>query len=133
MKSIKLDSEPMQPKVTIEPDKGYILVEPVAGGDIWDLFECFGKAFQVPDYPDANSIWVIPDGPLTLNYDDLYRIREMLLKNYPENAKPNRKVAIVVQTGLLTAMANEYIRIVEDLPIEFQVFPDLPTAEQWII
>ena len=123
----------MSSKVTIEQKKSYMLVEPVAGGDIWDLFECFGRAFQMPEHPDINAIWVIPDGPLTVNFEDLYEVREMLMKNYPKNAKPNRKVAIVVQTGLLTAMANEYIRIVEDLPIEFQVFPELSKAEQWII
>ena len=123
----------MSSKVTIEQEKSYMLVEPVAGGDIWDLFECFGRAFQMPEHPDINAIWVIPDGPLTVNFEDLYKVREMLLKNYPKNAKPNRKVAIVVQTGLLTAMANEYIRIVEDLPIEFQVFPELSKAEQWIV
>ena len=110
-----------------------MLVEPVAGGDIWDLFECFGRAFQMPEHPDINAIWVIPDGPLTVNFEDLYKVREMLMKKYPKNAKSNRKVAIVVQTGLLTAMANEYIRIVEDLPIEFRVFPDLSKAEQWNI
>lgn len=108
------------------------MVEPIAE-DIWELFDCFGKAFKVPEYPHVNSIWLIPDSPLKLSYDDLYKIKKMLLKNYPRNAKPDRKVAIVVQTGLLSALANEYIRIVADLPIKFQVFPDLSSAEEWVI
>ena len=122
----------MPSKVTLELEKGYILVEPKSG-DFWDIFECFGKAFQVPEHPDLNAIWIIPDDSLNLSYDDLYKIREMLLKNYPGNAKPNRKVAIVAKSGLLTAMANEYIKIVQDLPIKFQVFSDLQLAEDWIL
>ena len=122
----------MSSRVTIAPEKGYILVEPKSG-DFWEIFECFGKEFHLPEHPDINAIWAFPEGPLKLSYDDLYKIKEMLLKNYPENAKLDRKVAIVVKSGLHSALANEYINIVRDLPIKFQIFSDFQKAEDWII
>ena len=60
------------------------------------------------------------------------KIREILCNNYPKNANPDRKVAIVVQTGLHMALAKEYVKIVEDLPIKFQLFSDLSSAEEWV-
>ena len=122
----------MESRITVEPEKGYILVEPVAA-NFWEIFECAGRELKVPEYPDKNAIWVFPDVPIELNYDDLYKLREFVLKNYPKDAKPDRKVAIVVQTGTQTALANEYTKIVKDLPVQFQVFSDLQSAEEWII
>jgi hypothetical protein len=121
----------MPSRITIEPDKDYILVEPQAG-NFWEICECFGREFKVPEYPDKNAIWVFSDVRLELIYDDLDKIREIICNNYPKNARPDRKVALVVQTGLHTALAIEYVRIVECLPIKFQVFSDLRSAEEWI-
>jgi len=121
----------MPSRITIESDKDYILVEPQAG-NFWEICECFGREFKVPEYPDKNAIWVFSDVRLELIYDDLDKIREIICNNYPKNARPDRKVALVVQTGLHTALAIEYVRIVECLPIKFQVFSDLRSAEEWI-
>jgi hypothetical protein len=38
----------------------------------------------------------------------------------------------VVQTGLHMALAKEYVKIVEDLPIKFQLFSDSSSAEEWV-
>ena len=122
----------MTSKITLESEKDYILVEPEAG-NYWEICECFGRELKVPEYPDKNAIWSFPDVPLKLIYDELYKISEIICNNYPKNAKPDRKVAIVVQTGLHMALAKEYVKIVEDLPIKFQVFSDLRSAEEWII
>jgi hypothetical protein len=35
-------------------------------------------------------------------------------------------------TGLYSALATEYSKIVKEFPIEIQVFPDLDAAEEWI-
>ena len=42
--------------------------------------------------------------------------------NYSENTRSDEKVAIVVETGLHTAMANEYTRIGESIPLELILF-----------
>jgi len=121
----------MTSKIILESEKDYILVEPKAG-NYWEICECLGRELKVPEYPDKNAIWSFPDVPLKLIYDELYKIREILCNNYPKNAKPDRKVAIVVQTGLHMALAKEYVKIVEDLPIKFQLFSDLSSAEEWV-
>jgi hypothetical protein len=121
----------MTSKIILESEKDYILVEPKAG-NYWEICECLGRELKVPEYPDKNAIWSFPDVPLKLIYDELYKIREILCNNYPKNANPDRKVAIVVQTGLHMALAKEYVKIVEDLPIKFQLFSDLSSAEEWV-
>jgi len=121
----------MTSKIILESEKDYILVEPKAG-NYWEICECLGRELKVPEYPDKNAIWSFPDVPLKLIYDELYKIREILCNNYPKNAKPDRKVAIVAQTGLHMALAKEYVKIVEDLPIKFQLFSDLSSAEEWV-
>ena len=122
----------MKSKITVDSEKGYILVEPQAG-NFWEICECFGNELKVPEYKGKNAIWKFPDAPLELLYKDLYQIREIVFKNYPQDAKPDRKVALVAQSGLHNALAIEYIRIAEDLPIKFRAFSDLPSAEEWII
>ena len=122
----------MTSKVKLDSEKDYILVEPEAG-NFFGICECLGRELKVPEYPDINAIWSFPDVPIKLNYDELYRIGEIICNNYPKNANPDRKVAIVAQTGLQMALAKEYVNIVQDLPVKFQVFSDLRSAEEWII
>ena len=121
----------MASKITVESEKGYILVEP-REGNLWEILESFERELKVPQYPDKNAIWAFPDVPLDLAYWDLYQIGEIVSKNYPRDARPDRKVAIVVQTGLAEVLAKEYIKMVEDLPIKFRVFSDLNSAKEWI-
>ncbi len=119
----------MEPKITDKKD--YILVELREPG-YWEIWESLGKRFQMSKEGDKNAIWLIHDGPLKTTYDDLYKIKNFLKENFPENAKPDKKVAIVASTGLLTAMATEYTRMAADLPVEYKVFSDLDAAEEWI-
>ena len=121
----------MASKITVESEKGYILVQPQEG-NLWAILESFERELKDPQYPEENAIWAFPDVPLDLAYWDLYQIAEIVSKNYPRDAKPDRKVAIVVQTGLAKVLAKEYIKIVEDLPIKFRVFSDLNSAKEWI-
>jgi hypothetical protein len=120
----------MSPKITETNE--YILAEPNEA-EYWEILETFGKLFNMPEYPDKNVIWIFREGPLKTTYNDLYKIKNFLQKNYPENAKSERKVAIVVETGLFAAMAEEYAKIIEGLPVEFKIFSDLKSAEDWII
>ena len=120
----------MTDTITIKDD--YILVEP-REAEFWEIWETLGRLFQMPEYPDKDVIWFFNPGPLKIAYDELYKIKDFLKENYPENAKPHKKVAIVVSTGLHAAMATEYTRIVEGLPVEFKVFSDLDAAEKWIV
>ena len=122
----------MTSKIKLDSQKDYILVAPEAG-NFWEICECFGRELKVPQYPEKNAIWSLPNVPINLIYDELYKIREIVCKNYPKNAKPDRKVAIVTQSGLQMALAKEYVSIVQDLPVKFQVFSDLHSAEEWII
>ena len=119
----------MAPKLTIKDD--YILVEP-RKTDFWEIWELLAQLLKMPEYPHKDVIWVFSDGPLSLTYDDLYKLNQVLKENFPEKVKQDKKAAIVVPTGLGSAMATEYTKIVEGVPVEFKIFSDLDTAEKWI-
>jgi hypothetical protein len=66
-----------------------------------------------------------------LTYVDLYRLKNFIEENYPENAI-RHKTAIVVESGTQKAMAESFIQITENLPFEIKAFSDLKSAEDWI-
>lgn len=119
----------MPPKITIKKD--YILVEP-SEVDYWEIWEGIGAELNSPDFPEKNDIWIFHDGPVKLTYADLYRLKDFIKENYPENA--NRyKTAIVVESGLQSAMAETFGQIAaENLPFEVGVFTDFQLAEEWV-
>ena len=119
----------MTQKVTAKAD--HILVEPLEA-EFWEILETFGNLVKTADYPDKNVIWDFTNCRLKTNYDEIYKIKEFVRKKYPENAKSGRKVAIVAEGGLNAAMVKEYIKLAKDLPPEFNFFPDLSSAEEWI-
>ena len=119
----------MAPRLTIKKD--YILVEPQES-EYWAIWESLAKLLKMPEYPHKDVIWVFTEGPIKFVYDDLYKINDFLKENFPEDVKPDKKAAFVVPTGLGTAMATEYTKLVEGLPIEFKIFSDFDTAEKWI-
>ncbi len=119
----------MPPKITI--NNGYILVEPNEV-DYWEIWEGIGAEINLPEFPDKNDIWLFNDCPVKLTYVDLYRLRDFIQENYPENAK-RTKTAIVVKSGLQSAMAETFGQIAaEDLPFEVGVFTDFKLAEEWV-
>ena len=120
----------MVPRITIK--EHYILIEP-REVEYWDIWESLGRLFGMPEWPYKDVIWNFNEGPLWVTYDDLYKIKEFIIENYPKDFKPNKKVGIVAPTGLYEAMATEYTKIVSDLPVKFKVFSDLDAAEKWII
>ena len=119
----------MKPKITIK--EHYILVEP-REAELWEILEGLNTLFQHPEFPYKHTIWNFSEGPLKITYEDLYNIKDFIAVNFPEQIKPNKKIAIVAPTGLYSALATEYSKIVEDFPIEIRVFPDLDAAEEWI-
>jgi hypothetical protein len=119
----------MPPKITIKKD--YILVEP-SEVDYWEIWVSIGAELNSPDFPEKNDIWIFHDGPVKLTYVDLYRLKDFIKENYPENANRN-KTAIVVESGLQSAMAETFGQIAaEDLPFEVGVFTDFKLAEEWV-
>lgn len=121
----------MKIKDTITIKDDYILVEP-REAEFYEIWVAMGRLLKLPEYPDKNVIWIFNPGPLKVTYDELYEIKDFLTANYPANTMPHKKTAIVVNTGLHEAMATEYARIAEGLPVEFKVFSDLAAAEKWI-
>jgi hypothetical protein len=120
----------MEPKITIKKD--YILVEPPER-EFWEILDSLAKLFDMPEYLNKNVIWLFPEGPLKTAYDDLYKIKDFVKENLPDNTKPHKKVALVAETGLHAALAQEYAKLAESLALEFKVFPDLGAAEDWIL
>jgi hypothetical protein len=120
----------MEPIITIKKD--YILVEPQER-EFWEILEPLAKLFNLPEYLNKDVIWIFPEGPLKTAYDDLYKIKDFVKQNLPENTRPHKKVAIVEETGLPAALAQEYAKIVTDLALEFKVFSDLHAARDWIV
>ena len=119
----------MKPKITIKDD--HILVEPLEA-EFWEIWESLGRLFKMPEFPHKNVIWNFDAGPLKISYEELYKIRDFIKQNEPQDIKPDKKVAIVAPTGLYAAMATEYKKIAEDFPIKIKVFADLDAAEKWI-
>ena len=119
----------MEPKVT--DNKDYILIEHQES-EFWEILRTIGRLFQIPEYPNKNVIWVFRKGSLKTTYEELFKLKDLIKNKLPDNINPDRKAAIVVETGLQTAMATEYLKIVEDLPGEFKIFSDLRSAKNWI-
>ena len=120
----------MDPKISVKRD--YILVEPEER-DFWKIIESAARLFETPEYPEKDVVWLFREGPLEMTYDDLYRIKEFVKNNLPQITKQDKKVALVVETGLHAAMAEEYTKIVSDLPQTFKVFFDLGEAVDWVL
>jgi hypothetical protein len=118
----------MAPKITVKKD--YILVEPKKV-DYWEIWEGIGKVRNLPEFSEKNDIWVFHEGPIELNYVDLHKLKDFVKEIYPEKAKRS-KTAIVVESGLQSAMALIFTQIAENLPFEIKVFFDLQAAENWI-
>ena len=118
----------MTPKLTIKKD--YILIEPQEN-EYWEIWEAIGRLLKIPEYPDKNVIWVFHGGPIDLVYDDLYKLKDFINENYPENATRS-KPAMVVVSGLHASLAESFAQIAKDLPYEIKVFTDLQSAEEWI-
>jgi hypothetical protein len=111
--------------------KDYILVEPSAGIDFWEIIEGIGKLLSLDGFPQKGDIWKLKEGPLSFLYDDIYRLKEFVFKYYPRNQNMH-KTAIVVESGFQAGIAKEYAKIVQDLPVEIEVFFDMEAAEKWI-
>ena len=121
----------MKLKATIETKKDYIEVKP-HNTDYWGLLEAFGELIKLPDYPGKNVMWIFPDEPLKIAFDDVEKIGDIVKKPYTRLAKPNRRIALVTATGLQKALAKTFSKIVEDLSLEINAFSDFQKAKEWI-
>jgi hypothetical protein len=119
----------MSPKITIR--ENYILVEPKDGIDLREIQQGVARLFYVEGIPEQNRIWVFREGPQTLSYDDLPKLRDVIKENYPEDVSIN-KTAIVVESESQSSMAEAFTKIAEDLPQQFKVFSNLADAEAWV-
>jgi len=120
----------MPAKITSK--EAYILVEPQSN-EYWELIEALGRLFKMPEYLEKNTIWLSADDRISVTYDDLYKIRDVIAGHFPKSAKPDNKTAIVVKTGLQDSMASLYAKIAASLPLVACVFSDFQSAEDWII
>ena len=119
----------MSPEITVKKD--YILIEPKIDADFWEIQRGIARLFYVSEIPKKPRIWLFREGPQKLAEDDLYKIRDILQKNYPESSGI-KKTAIVVESGLQSSMAEAFERILKDMPHEFRVFSNLTEAVSWV-
>jgi hypothetical protein len=118
----------MAPKITVKRD--YILVEPKEV-DFWEIWEGIGEVRNLAEFSEKNDIWAFHEGPIKLDYVDLYKLKDFVKEIYPKNVTRS-KTAIVVASGIQSAMALLFSQIAEDLPFEIKVFSDFQAAEDWI-
>ena len=109
----------------------YILVEPSKGIDFLEVLHGLSKLLSMPEFRDRNDVWVFCDGKMDITYADLYKIKEYVIKNFPQTSRV-RKTAIVVETGMQKSIAELYAKMEKELPHEIRVFSDLKSAEEWI-
>ena len=119
----------MSPEITVKKD--YILIEPKAGADFWEIQRGIARLFYVPEIPKKNRLWLFREGKQKLTEEDLYKIRDLLKENYPKDSEIS-KTAIVVESELHSNMVEAFARIAEYMPHEFRVFSNLAEAEGWI-
>ena len=117
--------------LTETDQKDYIIVKPQEA-EYWEILVTFGNLLKTADYPNKNIIWDFRNLSLKTTYEDLYKIKDLVKNQYPEHAKPDRKVAIVAEGSFNLALAQEYKRIAKELPPEFKIFSDLNSAKDWI-
>ena len=111
--------------------KDYIIVEPQEA-EYWEILETYGNLLKTPDYPKKNIIWDFRNAPMKTNYEEMYKIRDLVKDQYPEHAKPDRKVALVAKGSFNLALAEEYKRIAKELPPKFKIFSNIDSAIDWI-
>ena len=116
-------------KITAKQD--YILVEPSAGMDYWEILEGISKLFSMPEFKDKNDIWVFREGQVKMLYTDLYEVKDSVKEIYPADSNGS-KTAIVAETGIQHSLAKLYSDIGKNLPREIKVFSDLKSAKDWI-
>ena len=119
----------MPPEITIKKD--YILIEPKAGIDLREIQQGVARLFYVKEIPGQNRIWVFREGPQTLSFDDLSRLKDIVKQNYPEDSRIN-KTALVVESRAQSDLAEAFANIAEDLPQTFKVITELADAEEWV-
>jgi hypothetical protein len=115
----------------ITSNDNYILIEFGMGMDYWEIIEGISTLFSMAEFKDKNDIWFFKDDHLRIMYSDLYSIRDMAKRLYPEEAK-GKKTAIVAKTGVQQSLANLYSDLAKGLPREIKVFSDLTSAKEWI-
>jgi hypothetical protein len=99
--------------------------------DFWEIIEGIGKLFTMDGFPQKNDIWKFREGPLSFQYEDLYKIKDFVAEHYP-NYRNGHKTAIVVENGFQAGLAKEYTYITKDLPFATKVFFEIESAEDWI-
>ena len=119
----------MPPQITIKAD--YILVEPKQGMDLREIRQGVARLFYVEGIPEQNRIWVFREGPLNLSLEELPKLRDIVKKHYPINARI-KKTAIVAESTSQSELAVAFTKIADDLPQEFKVFSNLADAEAWV-
>ena len=87
----------MEPKITIK--EHYVLIEP-REAEYWEIVQSLGNLFKLPEFPYKDVIWNFAAGPLKITYEELYKIKDFIKENEPEEIKPDKKIAIVAPIGL---------------------------------
>jgi hypothetical protein len=126
-----MESDITQLGIKIITEKNYILVKPPEGVDYWQIFITIGKLFSMPEFQENNDLWVFREGQFNITYSDLFKIKDFVQKNCPKDVQA-KKTAIVIETGMQSALAKIYKNIGKTLPQKFRVFNDFHCAEKWI-
>jgi hypothetical protein len=119
----------MTPEIHINKD--YILVAPKPGIDYREIRRAIARLFYVSGMPQKNGIWVFREGEEKFTPDQLIKLRDIIKDNYPKDVKID-KIAIVVESGFQSKMAESFRQIGGELPFEIRVFSDFQNAEIWV-
>ena len=120
----------MGPNITVKKD--YILVEPQVY-EYEEIIGCIAALFNMPENREKNVIWLFQKNSVNITYDELFKIKDFVIENLPKNEKPGKKTAVVIESGFLSAMAQIFSEISKNLALNYRVFSDLSSAEEWII
>lgn len=109
----------------------YIKVELKVEADFQILSEVIETVINHPQYPQCNDIWIFGNEGVSLKFEHLDQITDLIARLYPPDATRN-KTAIVTSPGLTAAFAELWAGSAGKLPYEVKIFSGLIAAEKWV-
>lgn len=117
--------------IDITEHTGFLLINAGPGLNFWQLLEGIFNAGYVNTGDCHSQIWMFPEGPVDIKFEDLFQIKDNIRMRYPRSAT-RRKFAIVAERGFVAVIAEYFVKIADDLPCEIRFFHAYQDAYNWV-
>ena len=73
--------------VHITSNDDYILIDFKSGMHYWEIIEGISRLLEKPEFKDKDDVWLFREGPLKILFSDLYSVKALVEKRYPDSSK----------------------------------------------